>query len=172
MPGGRVVLLRGVNLSGDAKVPPFLPGGEPDLERLADLGFNVVRLLFLWEAYEPAPGRYDESYLDGLRAIASAAGSTGCMSSSTFIRTASRDTPRVAAATAFPAWAVSPRGRLRRPDNGLGCRNWPLLMASDPTTHRSFDRLLRRFEGRPDPLPADARPPGRAFADDAWRDRL
>ena len=34
---------------------------------------NAVRLLFLWEAYEPERGEYDEAYLGRMVAIARAA---------------------------------------------------------------------------------------------------
>lgn len=100
---GRHVILRGVNLGGDCKVPsvpdsqtwrrtdfadhrsvsfvgrPFpLDEADAHFARLARWGFNCLRLLTTWEAVEHAgPGIYDEAYLDYFAELARRAGAFG-----------------------------------------------------------------------------------------------
>ena len=38
----------------------------------------------------------------------------------------------------FPLWAVSPRTTPHAPNNGCGCKGWPLLELLDPGVYRSF----------------------------------
>jgi Cellulase (glycosyl hydrolase family 5)/Glycoside hydrolase family 5 C-terminal domain len=101
-PQGRRVILRGVNLGGDCKVPypdggtnhpsdfrdhrevsfigrPF-PLGEAreHFGRLKHWGFNCLRLLTTWEAVEhKGPGILDEAYLDYFAEISRLAGEFG-----------------------------------------------------------------------------------------------
>lgn len=145
---GRVVILRGVNLTGDAKVPPFYPiASAGDLDRVASLGMNAVRMVFIWEAYEPRPGQYDEAYLASLRDLARCAAARGIYTILDFHQDGySRFTSR-GAGDGFPEWTVSRRGTPSRPDNSARCANWPILMACDPTTHRSFEDFFDNLSG-------------------------
>src|SRR5215217_7258644 len=71
---GRYLLFRGVNFASRTKLAPYLPiapletknlsqlnlkeeikSVEPELDRLKELGFNIVRLLISWKAIEPQP---------------------------------------------------------------------------------------------------------------------
>jgi len=72
--GGRQVLLRGVNVNAFAEYwqggefPTTFPLIESDVELMASIGWNTVRLLLSWSRVEPQPGVYDESYLDTIAA--------------------------------------------------------------------------------------------------------
>lgn len=103
-PCGRQLILRGVNLGGDSKVPypgggterysdfsdhrdvsfvgrPF-PLNEADdhLGRLRRWGFNVLRLVVTWEAVAHAgPDAYDDAYIDYIGAVCERAREHGLM---------------------------------------------------------------------------------------------
>src|SRR5262249_30925532 len=77
---GREVTLRGVNARArgvfddtfdDGRLPlepiPVFDAG--DAERMRGFGFNLLRLPISWSALEPAPGRYDRSYLARIAAV-------------------------------------------------------------------------------------------------------
>lgn len=100
---GRTLILRGVNLGGNSKVPTQPDGAthrrvgffdhrdvsfvgrpfprqeaEEHFSRLAAWGLTFVRLVVTWEAVEHAgPGIYDQEYLDYLRAICEMAARSG-----------------------------------------------------------------------------------------------
>ncbi|MCA9524059.1 MAG: cellulase family glycosylhydrolase [Myxococcales bacterium] len=65
---GRLVLLRGINVSGTWKQGPTHLGTqvEPDFRRYASYGFTVIRLLTFWSAVMPERGTIDGAYLDAL----------------------------------------------------------------------------------------------------------
>jgi hypothetical protein len=100
---GRRVILRGINLGGDCKVPypdggtnfpndfsnhrevsfigrPFpLAEADEHFSRLRAWGFNCIRMLTTWEAVEHrGPREYDLAYLDYFAELCRMAGDYGC----------------------------------------------------------------------------------------------
>ena len=90
---GRYVTFHGVNVSGSTKLPfsvdakdiptyvgkPFpLNEARQHLAAIRAMGFNVIRLLVIWEGVEPKQkGVYDKAYLAYIRAIVQEAGRQG-----------------------------------------------------------------------------------------------
>ncbi len=75
-PLGREVLLRGVNVNSlgeywqyDASRITVFPFEEEDMDFIASMGFNLVRLIVTWSFVEPQPGVYDDDYIDGVLAV-------------------------------------------------------------------------------------------------------
>ena len=66
---GRVVILRGTNVESSSKgarqSDSHLPQSDRELQTNFNLwGWNSVRFLVFWGAIEPAPGVFDDAYLD------------------------------------------------------------------------------------------------------------
>jgi len=68
---GRHVLLRGVNVNAHVEYWAYDPARfttypftADDADGIAAMGWNAIRLLLSWSRVEPAPGVYDEAYLD------------------------------------------------------------------------------------------------------------
>jgi hypothetical protein len=140
---GRHVILRGVNLGGDCKLPypdggtdrpsdfsdhasvsfvgrPFpLEEADEHLGRIAGWGLNVLRLLVTWEAVEHAgPGDYDRAYLDYVAAVCARAARHGL---SVFIDFHQDVWSRMSGGSGAPCWLFDKLGldyRTFGPANG------------------------------------------------------
>ncbi len=66
---GRVIVVHGFNIV--RKTAPFVATefGPSDARLLADEGFTVARIAFIWEAVEPQPGDYDDEYIGRVLAL-------------------------------------------------------------------------------------------------------
>jgi len=147
---GRQVILRGVNAGGRSKLPPFYPfDPDPDfetaLEKYADqiqaLGFNVVRLLIIYEAGEPVRGQYDEDYLRKYDRMVSAFSRRGIY----IIIDSHQDLySRRLCGDGLPDWALSEQYR-NQPQHA-DCKLWSLRYFTNPVA-TTADRFWSNEDG-------------------------
>lgn len=164
---GRTVLLRGVNFGVDSKLPPFFPlsstlrsrlSGEapltlgsmeanvalyPYLDRVVELGFNTIRLIFNWEAYEPVRGEFNQTYLDAVTALADAAWERGIFVVLDMHQDGYSHFVGSRCGEGFPAWAVA--APLRRTGHVLNRGSCPALWALRVVASRPMHQAWRSF---------------------------
>jgi endoglycosylceramidase len=123
---GRAVILRGVNVAGDSKVPPFTPISDASmLDPLPSWGFNTIRLSFTWEAYEPFKCWYDEAYLDYYEQVVEWAAERGLYVVVDFHQDAYSRYSIDGCGSGFPSWATPEDLTLFPPDNSAAtCTGW------------------------------------------------
>ena len=110
-PGGAALILRGVNVAADSKLPPFRAVTDP-ATAFADLpahGVTVARVLFTWEAYEPEPGVYNAQYLDYVASLIRSLAALNILSIVDMHQDAYARGLDNGCGDGFPEWAVSPR---------------------------------------------------------------
>jgi endoglycosylceramidase len=144
---GRIVLLRGVNISNSSKVPPF--NALTDLKQLQwvhDLGFNNVRLLFIWEAYEADRGVFNQAYLDNLGAFVKEAARLGISVVVDFHTDAFSRFAIGGCGSGFPKWTIPPDVTPLQPENNMKCDTWSMAATYDSLIKKNgFRETLDAF---------------------------
>lgn len=143
---GQPVVLRGVNATGDAKVPPFTGiRAKGELQALVDWGFNCVRLLFIWEAYEPERGAYDNDYLDRYEQAVQWAHEVGLYVIVDFHQDAFSRYALRGCGEGFPRWAMDPDLPQYEPCNDHRCEKWGLMATLYPSSKKENAALWNSF---------------------------
>ncbi|HEY1585267.1 MAG TPA: cellulase family glycosylhydrolase, partial [Polyangia bacterium] len=145
---GGALILRGVDVTGNAKVPPFRGiTDEHQLDPLPGWGVNVLRLLFTWEAYEPEPGAYDDAYLAYYEGVVDAAAARGIWVVVDIHQDAFSRASIGGCGEGFPLWAVPSTVTPLTPDNGADCANWGQRLLADTDLPKTWDAFYADSNG-------------------------
>ena len=159
---GRVVILHGVNMV--YKRPPYFPSAAgfdaPDAAFLARHGFNTVRLGLIYAGVEPAPGSYDEAYLDQIASTERLLADHGIFSQLDFHQDLYNERFQ---GEGWPDWAVLDDGLPAAPQLGF-----PDNYFAMPGLIRSFDNFWANASGREASGSRTATPPPTAASPSAF----
>lgn len=145
---GRKVILRGINMSGDAKMPPFMPiNAESMLDPLNTWGINVIRLPFVWEALEPQRCEYNESYLSYYEQIIQWAQDRDIYIIVDFHQDGYSRWSISGCGSGFPKWAITSEVTPQTPKNDESCEGWGTKMIFDLSHHKTWEHFHKDTEG-------------------------
>jgi endoglycosylceramidase len=150
---GRAVLLRGMNVSGTGKVPPFTLLSDPaQVTQLKTWGVDMIRLTFNWEAYETTRCRYDADYLARFEAIAQWAEAAGIYVLVDFHQDTYSRYANSGCGEGFPQWAIASGIARSAPDNGSNCQFlipgwWGVSAFLDPSFHATWHAFFGDADG-------------------------
>lgn len=145
---GRVVLLRGVNATGNAKIPPFRGiTNAAEFDALPGWGLNTIRLLFTWEAFEPERCRHDDSYLAYYEQVVQWAADRGIYVIVDFHQDAYSRFTVDGCGEGFPAWSIAAGIQRKAPRNDESCKGWGTRMLLDLPHHDAWHAFHADTEG-------------------------
>jgi endoglycosylceramidase len=132
---GRVLLVSGVNMV--SKLAPYTPAADgfndADGAFLAANGFDAVRVGVLWEAVEPRPGVFNDSYLASIESTVKMLGSHGVLALLDFHQDMYNEQFQ---GEGEPAWAVDDNGLPASPQAGF-----PGNYFVQPALQRAYDNF-------------------------------
>jgi endoglycosylceramidase len=145
---GKVVLVSGVNMVN--KLTPYTPAADgfdsADAAFLADNGLDAVRVGVLWEALEPQPGVFNDSYLASIESTVNMLGSYGIVSLLDFHQDMFNEEFQ---GEGEPAWAIDDDDLPIFPELGFSA-NYFLMPALQATYDNFWDNATVDGEGLQD----------------------
>lgn len=145
---GQQILLRGVNVGGNSKIPPFRAiHSSKDFAPLRGWGFNTVRLLFNWEAFEPEKGVYDWDYLNYYRQMVDWAAEQNLYTIVDIHQDGFSRFSIGGCGEGFPQWTLPANKKAAVPNNGKDCANWGTRMMFDLDMHDSWHHFYANTYG-------------------------
>lgn len=144
---GQQVVLRGINVSGASKVPPFKVIRGEDFAPLPAWGFNSLRLLFNWEAFETQKGIYDEAYLSHYLDLVRAAAKYQLYVIVDIHQDAFSRFTAGGCGDGFPEWAIAESIPKDVPKNDESCKNWGVTTVLNLNMHRAWHEFYLNTGG-------------------------
>ncbi|KAI8906517.1 glycoside hydrolase superfamily [Powellomyces hirtus] len=145
----RTVILRGMNVAGQSKLPNFRPISSPvQLDPLVQFGANAVRLLFNWEAFEgEGAGVFNQEYLDYYKNVIKELHDRGIASIIDIHQDMYARWINGGCGDGFPEWTVPPTVKKATPSGGDTCKYWAITQFFDRAYYNAWNEFWKDTYG-------------------------